>query len=157
MAKERLAELMKNMPQPTPKPDKEDVSSLTFLHNLLKRREELLFMTLGGRMMKAGKEGLFDSWMYEESDTIQACARAYGERLVSERFADVLERADPSVKVPLTLLYHLYLVNCVQRDLGQLVVKGLLSAEAATKVKPAAVLCSSARLQSLPLPCRPML
>ena len=45
-----------------------------------------LFMQLGERMAKAGKEGTFKTWMMEESDLIQAAARAYGERLVAERY-----------------------------------------------------------------------
>lgn len=133
VTKERLAVLMKAPPKPTPAPEKEDVSSLGFLHDLLKRREEALFMMVGGAMMKAGKESMFEAWMYEQSDMIQAAARAYGERLVSEQFALTLEKAAPSVKVPLTLLYHLYLLNCVQRDLGGLLAKGLLSPKSAAK------------------------
>lgn len=86
-------------------------------------------------MMKAGKEGLFDAWMYEQSDMIQAAAKAYGERLISERFAETLEKAEASVKVPLTLLYHLYLLNCIQRDLGGLLSKGLLTPKSAEKVR----------------------
>ena len=45
-----------------------------------------LFTQLGERMAKAGKEGTFKTWMMEESDLIQAAARAYGERLVAERY-----------------------------------------------------------------------
>ena len=52
---------------------------------LLNAREMKLFMQLGEKMAKAGKEGTFKTWMLEESDLIQAAARAYGERLVSEK------------------------------------------------------------------------
>lgn len=134
VTKERLAELMKAPKKPTPAPEKEDITSLTFLHDLLKRREEALFMAVGGAMMKAGKDGVFDAWMYEQSDAIQAAAKAYGERLISEQFAQTVENAQSSVKVPLTLLYHLYLLNCVQRDLGGILTKGLLSPKSAAKV-----------------------
>ena len=44
-----------------------------------------LFGQLAEKMAKAGKEGMFKTWMLEESDLIQGAARAYGERLVSER------------------------------------------------------------------------
>ena len=63
----------------------EDLSNLDYLHNMLQHRENTLFITLGQKMMKAGKDGLFDTWMYDESDLVQAAARSYGERLVSER------------------------------------------------------------------------
>lgn len=36
-------------------------------------------------MMKAGKEGMFDTWMLQESDLVQSAARAFGERLISDQ------------------------------------------------------------------------
>ena len=81
VAKERLTVFK---PAKVPKLP-EDLTNLDYLHNMLQHRENTLFMTLGKKMMKAGKDGLFDTWMYDESDLIQAAARSYGERLVSER------------------------------------------------------------------------
>lgn len=40
--------------------------------------------TLGKKVHEAGKSGLFDTWMLQESDLIQAAARAYGERIISK-------------------------------------------------------------------------
>jgi acyl-CoA oxidase len=56
-----------------------------YLLYLLQAREMKLFTQLADKMGKAGKEGTFKTWMLEESDLIQAAARAYGERLVTER------------------------------------------------------------------------
>lgn len=36
-------------------------------------------------MIKAGKEGMFNTWMLQESDLVQGAAKAYGERLISEQ------------------------------------------------------------------------
>ena len=53
---------------------------------LLNAREMKLFLQLAEKMAKAGKEGTFQTWMLQESDLIQGAARAYGERLVSEKY-----------------------------------------------------------------------
>ena len=42
--------------------------------------ENILFGTLGKKMMKAGKEKMFDTWMLEESDLVQAAAHSFGKR-----------------------------------------------------------------------------
>ena len=55
--------------------------------------EDSLFLELGQKMKSAGKEGLFETWMYNESDLIQAAGRAYTERLVAEAFAPVASPA----------------------------------------------------------------
>lgn len=36
-------------------------------------------------MVKAGKEGMFETWMLQESDLVQSAARSFGERLVSDQ------------------------------------------------------------------------
>lgn len=41
--------------------------------------ENILFMTLGKKLMKAGKENLFSTWMLQESDLVQGAAHAYGK------------------------------------------------------------------------------
>ena len=64
-----------------------DVNSTPGLMKVLRLREALLFQKLGAKMAAAaGKAGVFDTWMLEESDLIQAAARAYGDRLIADRF-----------------------------------------------------------------------
>lgn len=48
--------------------------------------------------------------MLEESDTIQAAARSFGHRIVSEQFGLAIDKADASLKPILTQLRQLYLV-----------------------------------------------
>ena len=64
-----------------------DVSSASGLMKVVRLREALLFQKLGSKMAAAGKAGVFDTWMLEESDLIQSAARAYGDRLIADRFA----------------------------------------------------------------------
>ena len=56
-----------------------------YLLHVLRMREAKLFETLGAKMQAAGKAGLFDTWMLQESDLIQGAARAFADRLVAER------------------------------------------------------------------------
>lgn len=71
-------------------PSSKDLSNRDYLMYLINAREMKLFAELAEKMAKAGREGTFKTWMLEESDLIQAAARAYGERLVSERFYSII-------------------------------------------------------------------
>ena len=64
-----------------------DVKSTSGLMTIVRLREALLFKKLGAKMAAVGKAGVFDTWMLEESDLIQSAARAYGDRLIADRFA----------------------------------------------------------------------
>ena len=85
VAKERLGELMKSKPQMPSAPPTQDFSNKDFLLYLLEAREMKLFGELGLKMAKAGKEGTFKTWMLDESDLIQAAARAYGDNMIAKR------------------------------------------------------------------------
>ena len=59
---------------------------------------------------------------------MQACARAFGERLVSDRFQSVIaEVTDDSVRCVLSKLHHLYLADVLDGDLGWFVGRRLVS------------------------------
>jgi len=148
VAKERLTAFRpKNLEAPTA-----NLTDLSYLHYLLENREQLLFMTLGGKLMEAGPSGLYQSWMLEESDLVQACAKSYAERLTSERFAETLKNVDESLKPVLTDLYHLFLVDILEKDLGWFVVNGGLPSDLAKQVNAqAAELCRTIAPHALDL------
>jgi len=95
-----------------------DLSSASYLHDVLLRREDALFVELGGEMIQAGKDGLFAAWMYNQSDLVQAAALAYAERLVSGQFLNVISKADTNLRPVLDRLYRLYAIDCIERALG---------------------------------------
>ena len=129
-----------------------DLNNRKSLHALLELREKSLFTELGMKMMRAGKKGRFDTWMYKEQDLVQAASRAYGERLISECFGKALDKADPDLQPVLEKLYHLYQVSVVKRDLGYFTTSGLMSTGAGAKVgKVAADLCREVAPQALAL------
>ena len=129
-----------------------DLTSTSYLHALLKSREQVQFLELGMKMMRAGKKGRYDTWVFQEQDLVQACARAYGERLISECFANAIKKTDPSLMPVLSKLYHLYLITVVELDLGFFVTSGLMSAWTGAGVrKMVSNLCKEVSSQALAL------
>ena len=129
-----------------------DLHNQKYLHTLLESREKGLFLSLGMKMMKAGKEGRFDTWMYQEQDLVQAASRAYGERLISECFSKALDTADPDLQPVLKKLHHLYQMTVIKKDLGYFTTSGLMSTWTGAKVgKVTADLCREVAPQALAL------
>ena len=90
VAKEHLPVLAKKgFKNPVPMPSNKDFTNPDYLLHILNEREMTLFKTLGGKMAAAGKEGMFNTWMMEESDVIQGAARAFGDRLIAERYLNI--------------------------------------------------------------------
>merc|ERR1719419_2232420 len=125
VAKEHLAFLLKNPPK-VEKPTSTSVSDPGFLHYLLKTREVKLYTELGQKMAKAGKAGTYESWMFEESDLIQHAGKAFGERLMADRFALTLETCDKDLKPILSKVFSLYLAAIVEKNLAWFVINGLV-------------------------------
>ncbi|KAK7065415.1 acyl-Coenzyme A oxidase [Halocaridina rubra] len=111
-----------------------DPSSIEYLHDLMNRRENVLFKMLGKKLMAAGKAGLFDTWMMQESDLVQGSAKAFGERLVSEQFSEVISKCESSLKPVLTLMHHLYLIDIVENNMPVFISNGLISSETAAQI-----------------------
>merc|ERR1719423_335381 len=112
VAKERLAVFKPTKLTP---PGPADLESLSYLHYLLRFRENKLFGDLGMKLMKAGKAGMFDTWMMQESDAVQASARSFAERFISECFQATIDSSQESLHPILGQLYQLYLVNLVEK------------------------------------------
>jgi len=129
-----------------------DFKSVDYLHGLMKKREDILFMELGMKMASAGKSKLFETWMFDSSDLVQHAARAYGERLTSEVCTDTRNTADTSVQEILEKLHHLYLITIIERNLGWFMSKRLIPVWASKRVNTvAADLCKEISPQSLAL------
>jgi len=77
---------------------------------------------------------IFQVWMKEESDCVQALARAYGERIILEEFISVLNKADASLKPVLTTLLALYAWHTVEESMAWFLMEGILSREQGLQV-----------------------
>ena len=115
-----------------------DIATLDAAHclDLLVHREVYLFQQLQTAMnSKLGAhEPLFDVWMLQESDTVQACARALGERVCHQQFIAHIHNfrsrfASYTTADTLDSLCLLYALSRVEVDLSTYLMAGLLTAE----------------------------
>jgi len=151
VAKERLGILAKNPPK-LDKPATTDLKDTEYLMYLLKARELRLFNELGEKMVKAGKAGTYNSWMFEESDLIQHASKSFADRLIAERFHQTLETCDPDLKSVLSLVFDLYLTTVVEKNLGWYVISGVLKPSDVGSVRnSSADLCAELGPQALAL------
>ena len=112
------------------------------LLDLLIGREQFLFAQLAQSMArKVGGEHqlLFDVWMLDESDAVQACARALGERVCMERFVqgvhDYRSRySSYTTADALDLLCALYGLSRLEADVSTFQAAQLLTVEQGVQV-----------------------
>ncbi|CAL4175990.1 unnamed protein product [Meganyctiphanes norvegica] len=131
VAKERLAVFSK---LPVNRDLVPDAASTEYLHDLMNRRENTLFMGLGKEMAKAGRAGMFEAWMLHESDRVQAAAKAYGERVISDQTLNVMTNAEESLKPILHQLHHLYLLDIVEKNALTFITNDLITPQFAKEV-----------------------
>jgi len=108
-----------------------DENVLRAFSELFKARENLLLVGLG-KKMKAGsdhKKSIFEVWQLEESDHIQDLAKAHGERIILDRYIDVLNASPVSVRKTLAQLARIWVLSVVEEHIAFYVASGLLSAE----------------------------
>ena len=144
-----------------------DPSNIHHLMYMLKARENQIHASLKERLAKAflytkvGKKvssfglksfgnnlqekGIFNSWMYQEQDKIQAFAKAYADRLVGEAFIDTINSnsgkgdefkdcpignsplavtASADLEPMLKQLLHLHLLTRIEEDLSFFLLHG---------------------------------
>merc|ERR1712029_146647 len=152
VAKERLGAWAKagfKMPEA---PANKDLSNQEFLLYLLSTRELKQYWELGEKMVKAGKDGTFNTWMLEERDLIQGAARAYGDNLIATRFATVLTECDPELKPMLEKIFTLYAIVTIERNLPWFILSKTLNKEQGLKLKELSnELCAELGSQALAL------
>ncbi|KAG0309543.1 hypothetical protein BGZ98_001284 [Dissophora globulifera] len=114
-----------------------EVNDLDSLFKLFQLREAGLFKELALAMQtKIGKQGkpLFEVWMSEESDTIQAAAKAYGERICFEQTLKVISSLSGGARAIMETLLRLWGLSMVETYLSWYMTRGLLSTQTAIKV-----------------------
>merc|ERR1719350_753306 len=104
-----------------------------------KMASAMVYTTVGKKMPgilrpigdKLQEKGIFNTWMLQEQDLIQAFARSYADRVVCEAYRETLAGqfgpVDPSLEPVLGQCLHLHLLANIERDLSTFLAAGLLS------------------------------
>jgi len=111
-----------------------NLESVEAIHRVLEDHEYSAAMQLGMKMAKAGKKGYFETWVHKEQHLVQELGRAYGDRVISQAAKDAISKADPEIKPILTKLYHMYLMDVLEKKKGHLYAEGLITASTLKKV-----------------------
>ena len=109
----------------------EQVSCPEWQMKVFKARENFLLNELASRMFLARQEGkpVFDTWMLNESDNIQALATAYGENITIEQFYKAIKGANPVLQERLRDLFSLYSLDRIIADGVFYLQNGFISAK----------------------------
>ncbi|KAI8910834.1 acyl-CoA dehydrogenase/oxidase [Gorgonomyces haynaldii] len=111
-----------------------DLASLVYLV----KAKEVFLINLLSKTMKSklgGGAGLFDVWMKQESDTIQALAKAFGERICLEQFLIIVEKeTNQELKKLLQLVVHCFALGLVSGDLAFFGANEFLTAQQSRQV-----------------------
>jgi acyl-CoA oxidase len=109
----------------------DDVSSSDWQIKLFKKRESFTLNELASRMFIARQNGapIFDTWMLQESDNVQALATAYGENMTVEQFNKAIQSAKPELKPVLQKLFSLYSLDRIIADGVFFLQNGLINAK----------------------------
>jgi acyl-CoA oxidase len=141
----RLPAVAAEAAAPPPLPAAARIRDAATLALLLRRREARTLAALAAAMSTKIGAGaaLFDVWMRQESDAVQAAAAPFGERVVYERFA--VAASAPGAAATMRPLVELYGVHAIERDLAWFLAEGVLSPEQARAVVAASrALCAEA-------------
>lgn len=98
------------------------------LFMLLKSRELLQFKKLGKILSKTTSDTMFETWMNQESDLVQACGKSFGERLSAEATLDTIEK-NPQLAKILDPIANQYMCDIIENDAGSFLSLGLISVE----------------------------
>jgi len=116
-------------------PNVKDFDSLELLLEVLKAREFFSFRGLSDKIQKGMEAGvnLFDIVSFRESERVQHLSRAFGERIIAEKFIEGISR-NPNAEGFLNIAAHLYMLDAIKSDLGWLMTAKLLSPAAASNI-----------------------
>jgi len=132
-----------------------DLSNVDHLEYLLKARENLQYRNLykkiyshmvytkvgksmpgvlkpiGDKLQDKGKQGIFDTWMLQEQDLIQAFAKSYADRIICEAFKETIAGkygvVHSSLESILNEVFLLHLLATIEKDLPTFLSHELLT------------------------------
>jgi len=136
------------------KPPSQDVSNQDLLRYLFEYRFAAKITQLATTLQTKLAEGqkIFKLWMTQESDLVQAVARAYGENIILGQFHRALQDSKPSIREMLSRLFSLYALSVIENDMTWFLTEGVLTVKQAKMVTHhARDLCKEVSAQALHL------
>jgi len=105
----------------------DDLMNKGMLHYLFAVREGLLLSRLIQRMKHIPANSVFEVWMQQESDLVQATAFAYIEREVLEASYAMAESCSRSLSQVMQVVISLFALKAIEDDLGWYLSEEILS------------------------------
>jgi len=115
---------------------KMDTETLEGLLEIVRMREIKMCAMLGARMAPTSTKGgksVFEVWMLEESDLIQAFAKAYGERLCVEEAVNATKAT--KVEQVMRVVIELFMLHALNADLAFMMTQGWISTEHGARIQ----------------------
>lgn len=115
----------------------EDVSNIDTLLELLRLREmetvnELAAVTQD-KMFNMGKN-IYEIWMKENNDAVQAVAFAFGDRIVAEFCVNQLKKFPDQIFDMMKLLIRMHLIQTVNKNVSWYLLNGTIGKKAAMRL-----------------------
>lgn len=114
-----------------------DVTSTEWQKRVVKAREAFILNEVAGKLFLARQDNkhIFQTWMLEESDNVQALATAYGDNIAVEQFDKAINDVqNASVKSTLRKLFSLYTLDRIHAEGTFLLQNGIINAEQSAAV-----------------------
>ena len=114
---------------------------IAYIHHILNLREKILFLQVAEKMRVSTKDkaaaraARFEKWSQQEQDSVQAAARAYSDKLISDICYEKIGLADPSIQPILKKLYNLYLITVLQENISFFLTNNLISRKGASSLR----------------------
>jgi acyl-CoA oxidase len=98
----------------------DSISDIHILQSLFMTREAKKLSYISDIVAGIGpsQPDVFDAWMYQESDAVQGCTQAFGERQVLDACINVLASSPENLKPVLTDIVCLYAMKRMEDDLA---------------------------------------
>lgn len=116
--------------------DQKTLISLEILRSLFVVREARKLRMIADIMAGVGKSqpDIFDAWMYNESDAVQGCTQAFGEREVLDACIRAYNTSSGDLKAILLDITSLYALKRLEDDLSWFICQDLIPQTVARQV-----------------------
>lgn len=135
-AKELIASQRHSRHVTPPMITQDSISDIRTLQSLFMMREAKKLAYISDIVAGIGpsQPDVFDAWMYQESDAVQGCTQAFGERQVLDACINVLASTPENLKPVLTDIVCLYATKKMEDDLAWFMYNNIIPNDVAQRI-----------------------